>query len=128
MKQHIGVGRRKSATARCYLKPGKGQIRINHRDPGEYFCHLWQLEHALEPLEILGVARDFDIKVNVSGGGITGQAGAIRLGIARALVEINPDFRPTLKSEGMLRRDPRKVERKKYGQPKARKRFQFSKR
>ena len=128
MKQHIGVGRRKSATARCYLKPGKGQIRINHREPGEYFCHLWQLEHALEPLELLGISKDFDVTVNVRGGGITGQAGAIRLGIARALVEINPDFRSALKSEGMLRRDPRKVERKKYGQPKARKRFQFSKR
>ncbi len=128
MKQHIGVGRRKRATARCYLKPGKGHIRVNHKDPKEYFCDLWQLEHALEPLETAGVSKDFDVTVNVRGGGITGQAGAIRLGIARALVEINPDFRPALKAEGMLRRDPRIVERKKYGQPKARKRFQFSKR
>jgi len=128
MKQHIGVGRRKSATARCYLKTGKGQIRINHRDPKEYFCDLWQLEHAFEPMEVAGVSRDYDVTVNVRGGGLTGQAGAIRLGIARALVEINPDFRPALKAEGMLRRDPRIVERKKYGQPKARKRFQFSKR
>jgi len=128
MKQHIGVGRRKSATARCYLKTGSGQIRINHREPVEYFCDLWQLEHALEPLEIAGVSKNYDVTVNVRGGGITGQSGAIRLGIARALVEINPDFRPALKAEGMLRRDPRIVERKKYGQPKARKRFQFSKR
>jgi len=128
MKQCIGVGRRKSATARCYLKAGKGQIRINHRDAGEYFCQLWQKDHALEPLEIVGVSRDYDVTVNVRGGGITGQAGAIRLGIARALVELNPEFRPALKAEGMLRRDPRIVERKKYGQPKARKRFQFSKR
>lgn len=128
MKQHIGVGRRKRATARCYLRAGKGQIQINHRDPKEYFCDLWQLEHALEPLETAGVSKDYDLKVNVRGGGLTGQAGAIRLGIARALVEINPDFRPALKAEGMLSRDPRIVERKKYGQPKARKRFQFSKR
>lgn len=128
MNQHIGVGRRKSSTARCYIKPGKGQVRINRREPAEYFCGLWQLEHALEPLEVLGISRDFDVTVNVRGGGITGQAGAIRLGIARALVEINPEYRTVLKSEGMLRRDPRIVERKKYGQPKARKRFQFSKR
>ncbi|RKZ10924.1 30S ribosomal protein S9 [Candidatus Fermentibacteria bacterium] len=128
MKQHIGVGRRKSATARCYLKAGNGQIQINHRDPKEYFCDLWQLEHAFEPLETAGVLKDYDVKVNVRGGGLTGQAGAIRLGIARALVDINPDFRPALKAEGMLSRDPRIVERKKYGQPKARKRFQFSKR
>ncbi len=128
MKQHIGVGRRKSATARCYLRPGKGHMQINHRDPGEYFCHLWQYQHAFEPLETVGVAANYDVKVNVRGGGISGQAGAIRLGIARALVEANPDFRPALKAEGMLRRDPRIVERKKYGQPKARKRFQFSKR
>lgn len=128
MKQLIGVGRRKSATARCYLRPGNGHIKINHRDPGEYFCHLWQEQHAFEPLEIAGVSRDYDVIVNVRGGGISGQAGAIRLGIARALVEANPDCRPALKAEGMLRRDPRIVERKKYGQPKARKRFQFSKR
>ncbi len=128
MKQHVGVGRRKSATARCYLRPGSGKIRINRRDPVEYFCNLWQLEHALEPLDLLGVRKELDVVVNVKGGGITGQAGAVRLGIARALVELNPDFRARLKSEGMLRRDPRKVERKKYGQPKARKRFQFSKR
>ena len=128
MKQLIGVGRRKRATARCYLRPGRGQIRINDRDPKEYFCDLWQLEHALEPLEVLGVSGNFDIKVNVKGGGITGQAGAIRLGIARALLEADPEYRTALKAEGMLRRDPRVVERKKYGQPKARKKFQFSKR
>jgi small subunit ribosomal protein S9 len=128
MKQYIGVGRRKSATARCYLKPGRGLIKINHREPKEYFSNLWQVDHALEPLETVGVTGEYDLTVNVKGGGITGQAGAIRLGVARALVSINPEFRSVLKSEGMLRRDPRIVERKKYGQPKARKRFQFSKR
>jgi len=128
MKQHTGVGRRKRATARCYLKPGRGMITINHREPREYFSSLWQVDHALEPLETAGVSGKYDVKVNVKGGGITGQAGAIRLGIARALVSANPDLRAVLKSEGMLRRDPRVVERKKYGQPKARKRFQFSKR
>ena len=128
MEQYIGVGRRKTATARCYLRNGKGMVRINSREPGEYFCDLWQLEHALEPLDLVDAARKFDLLVNVRGGGITGQAGAIRLGIARALVRANPDYRAPLKASGMLRRDPRVVERKKYGQPKARKRFQFSKR
>ncbi len=128
MKQYIGVGRRKKATARCYLRPGNGKIKVNQRDPGEYFVLLRQFEHAFEPLETVGVSNKYDLLVNVHGGGITGQAGAIRLGIARALVTIDPEFRPLLKSEGMLRRDPRIVERKKYGQPKARKRFQFSKR
>ncbi len=128
MEQYIGVGRRKTATARCYLRSGKGVVRINGRDAREFFCDLWQLEHALEPLGLVDSGRSFDVLVNVRGGGITGQAGAIRLGIARALVLANPDFRAPLKSSGMLSRDPRIVERKKYGQPKARKRFQFSKR
>jgi len=128
MEQYIGVGRRKTATARCYLRPGTGKVIVNHKDPGEYFSFLCQVNHALEPLEVVSAEKSFDVLVNVHGGGITGQAGAIRLGIARALVTVNPEFRAPLKSRGMLRRDPREVERKKYGQPKARKRFQFSKR
>ncbi len=128
MEQYIGVGRRKTSTARCYLRPGNGRIVVNHRDAGEYFSHLWQVEHAFEPLSVVEADHSYDVVINVKGGGITGQAGAIRLGIARALVSVNPEFRSRLKSEGMLRRDSRIVERKKYGQPKARKRFQFSKR
>ena len=128
MEQYIGVGRRKSATARCYLRPGSGKIVVNHKSPAEYFGELRQKDHAFEPLSTVKVTGSYDLVINVKGGGITGQAGAIRMGIARALVEANPDFRSPLKSAGMLRRDPRVVERKKYGQPKARKRFQFSKR
>lgn len=127
-EQYIGVGRRKTATARCYLRPGRGLVVINHREPAEFFCDLWQLEHALEPLDIVKGRESFDLVINVAGGGLTGQAGAIRLGIARAFVSMNPEFRHSLKSQGMLSRDPREVERKKYGQKKARKRFQFSKR
>jgi small subunit ribosomal protein S9 len=128
MDQHIGVGRRKTSTARCYLRAGSGRVLINDRTPGEYFGELSQKDHALEPLHAVRVMGLFDVVVNVRGGGITGQAGAIRMGIARALVEANPEYRQTLKTQGMLRRDPRIVERKKYGKPKARKRFQFSKR
>lgn len=128
MDQHIGVGRRKTATARCYLRPGSGRVVINDRTPVEYFGDLSQKDHALEPLHAVRVVGIFDVVVNVRGGGITGQAGAIRMGIARALVDANPEYRQTLKTQGMLRRDPRIVERKKYGRPKARKRFQFSKR
>ncbi|MFO7625952.1 MAG: 30S ribosomal protein S9 [Candidatus Fermentibacteraceae bacterium] len=128
MDQHIGVGRRKTSTARCYLRPGSGRVVINDRTPLEYFGDLSQKDHALEPLHAVRVMGIFDVVVNVRGGGITGQAGAIRMGIARALVDANPEYRQTLKTQGMLRRDPRIVERKKYGRPKARKRFQFSKR
>ncbi len=128
MEQYIGIGRRKSSTARCYLRPGSGKVIINHKAPGVYFPVLRQKEHALEPLQTIKVAGSFDLVVNVKGGGITGQAGAVRMGLARALVEANAEYRHPLKAAGMLRRDPRVVERKKYGQPKARKRFQFSKR
>ena len=128
MEQYIGVGRRKTSTARCYLRPGSGRIVINSKDAETYFSGLKQHRHAVEPLDAVDARSQFDAVINVNGGGITGQAGAIRLGLARALVRANPDFRHTLKSRGMLRRDPRKVERKKYGQPGARKRFQFSKR
>jgi small subunit ribosomal protein S9 len=128
MEQYIGIGRRKSSTARCYLRPGSGRIQINRKAPDVYFSVLRQKDHALEPLLTVKMAGSYDLVVNVKGGGITGQAGAVRMGLARALVEANADYRHPLKAAGMLRRDPRVVERKKYGQPKARKRFQFSKR
>jgi len=122
------IGRRKKAVARVYLSEGNGAIVINGKDVKDYFT-LATLQYKLEQAQVLaGVEGQYDIKVNVDGGGITGQAEAIRLGIARALVQINPDHRATLKPQGLLTRDPRMVERKKPGQKKARKKFQFSKR
>jgi small subunit ribosomal protein S9 len=122
------IGRRKKAVARVYLTEGTGAIVINGKDVKDYFT-LATLQYKLEQAQVLaGVEGQYDIKVNVDGGGITGQAEAIRLGISRALVQINPDHRATLKPQGLLTRDPRMVERKKPGQKKARKKFQFSKR
>jgi small subunit ribosomal protein S9 len=122
------IGRRKKAVARVYLTEGTGAIVINGKDVKEYFT-VATLQYKLEQAQALaGVEGQYDIKVNVDGGGITGQAEAIRLGISRALVQINPDHRAALKPEGLLTRDPRMVERKKPGQKKARKKFQFSKR
>jgi small subunit ribosomal protein S9 len=122
------IGRRKKAVARVYLSDGKGAITINGRDVKDYFTTA-TLQYKLEQAQALtGVEGQYDIKVNVDGGGITGQAEAIRLGISRALIQINPDHRVALKPEGLLTRDPRMVERKKPGQKKARKKFQFSKR
>ena len=122
------IGRRKKAVARVYLSDGKGAITVNGRDVKDYFSTA-TLQYKLEQAQALaGVEGQYDIKVNVEGGGITGQAEAIRLGISRALVKLNPDHRLTLKPEGLLTRDPRMVERKKPGQKKARKKFQFSKR
>ena len=122
------IGRRKKAVARIYLTEGSGAIVINGKDVKDYFT-LATLQYKLEQAQVLaGVEGQYDIKVNVDGGGITGQAEAIRLAIARALVQINPDHRATLKPQGLLTRDPRMVERKKPGQKKARKKFQFSKR
>ena len=122
------IGRRKKAVARVYLSDGKGAITVNGRDVKDYFSTA-TLQYKLEQAQALaGVEGQYDIKVNVEGGGITGQAEAIRLGISRALVKLNPDHRLTLKPEGLLTRDPRMVERKKSGQKKARKKFQFSKR
>lgn len=122
------IGRRKKAVARVYLTEGSGAIVINGKDVKEYFT-VATLQYKLEQAQALaGVEGQYDIKVNVDGGGITGQAEAIRLGISRALVKLNPDHRATLKPEGLLTRDPRMVERKKPGQKKARKKFQFSKR
>ena len=122
------VGRRKAAVARVILKEGNGQITINHR-PLETYSPSSILQYIVrQPLATLDVAEKYDIHVNLDGGGYKGQAEALRLAIARALVKINPDDKPALRKEGFMTRDPRAVERKKPGQPKARKRFQFSKR
>ena len=122
------LGRRKTAVARIYMKKGSGQITVNGRDYKEYFP-LATLQYVVtQPLVLAEVEGQYDIKVNLDGGGVAGQAEALRLAISRALVELYPEIRPTLKLKGLLRRDPRMVERKKPGQPKARKRFQFSKR
>jgi small subunit ribosomal protein S9 len=126
--QYYGTGRRKTAVARVYLRPGSGQITVNRRTFDEYFANQVLKMVIRQPLLLTETADRFDILVNVGGGGPNGQAGAIRHGIARALLEYNAELRPRLKAAGFLTRDPRTVERKKYGQPKARKRFQFSKR
>lgn len=122
------IGRRKSAVARVYVTPGKGKITINKRDVNEYFSVPIHRYVVTQPLNTLGVADQYDIKVNINGGGTKGQAEAVRLGISRALVAMDAEVKPQLKAEGFMTRDPRVVERKKPGQPKARKRFQFSKR
>jgi len=122
------IGRRKAAIARVYLSEGKGKITINDRDYKEYFPgeHLHYI--ILQPLNLIQVMDKFDVNVNLGGGGIKGQAEAVRLGISRALVKLDAENKPALKAAGFMTRDPREVERKKPGQPKARKRFQFSKR
>ena len=122
------LGRRKAAVARIFVSEGTGQITINKRDISVYFPSQILQYVVKQPLNKLGVAEKYDIKVNLDGGGFNGQAGALRLAIARALVKINPEDKPALKVDGFMTRDPREVERKKPGQPKARKRFQFSKR
>ncbi len=122
------IGRRKSAVARVFVSEGKGEITINKTDLAVYFPSSIMQFIVKQPLNTLGVAEKYDIKVNLDGGGFKGQAEALRLAIARALVKINPEDKPALKAEGFMTRDPRQVERKKPGQPKARKRFQFSKR
>lgn len=122
------IGRRKEAIARIYMSEGKGQIIINNRDYKDYFPDK-QLQYIVEqPLNLLEVNGSYDIKVNLDGGGMAGQAEALRLAIARALIRVNPEYKSALKAEGFVTRDPRVIERKKPGQPKARKRFQFSKR
>ena len=122
------LGRRKAAVARVFVSEGTGQITINKRDISVYFPSPILQFVVKQPLSKLGVVEKYDIKVNLDGGGFNGQAGALRLAIARALVKINPEDKPALKADGFMTRDPREVERKKPGQPKARKRFQFSKR
>ena len=126
--QYYGTGRRKTSAARVYLRPGTGNFVVNDRSFEEYFPSDMLKMVIRQPLVLTETADKFDVFVRVRGGGYTGQAGALRHGISRALVEYNPELRGKLKSVGFLTRDPRKVERKKYGQPGARKRFQFSKR
>ncbi len=126
--QYYGTGRRKTSTARVYLRPGNGDIIVNRRGFDEYFPNEALRMIIRQPLRLTDTANKFDILVNVAGGGTAGQAGAVRHGITRALMEYNADYRPTLKRAGLVTRDPRKKERKKYGQKGARKRFQFSKR
>jgi small subunit ribosomal protein S9 len=128
LEQYHGLGRRKTSVARVLLRPGTGRFEINGRTMGSYLPRLSLQQHVQEPLMATQMQGRYDIKCNVDGGGQTGQAGAIRLGIARALLKIDPDLRKTLREKGMLTRDPRVVERKKPGRPGARKRFQFSKR
>lgn len=127
-QQSYGTGRRKTATARVYLRPGTGEIRINARTIDDYILSDVQKMVIRHPLVLTETADKLDVVVRVRGGGPTGQAGAVRHGISRALVKFNPDLRAKLKAAGFLTRDPREVERKKYGRPGARKRFQFSKR
>lgn len=122
------IGRRKAAVARVYVSLGKGNITVNNRQFGEYFTTDILRYVAKQALTVLEVDGNYDIKANIDGGGTTGQAEALRLGIARAMVKIDAENRPKLKHAGLLTRDPREVERKKPGRPKARKRFQFSKR
>jgi len=127
-KQKNATGRRKEAVTRIFLSKGNGKIIINGKDYKEYFT-LAYLQNQVElPLKTIESLDKFDVKINASGGGIKGQAEASKLAIARALLEVNPEFRPALKAAGTLRRDPRKVERKKPGRKKARRSFQFSKR
>ena len=126
--QYYGTGRRKSATARVYLRPGKGDIKVNKREIETYFPNETLRMIIRQPLQLTDTIAKFDVLVNVDGGGVSGQAGAVRHGIARALLEFNSELRKKLKRAGLLTRDPRMKERKKYGQKGARKRFQFSKR
>jgi small subunit ribosomal protein S9 len=128
MADKIFVGRRKTSVARVYLRNGNGKVTVQKKEFEQVFPTDFIREDILKPLKVTENYGKYDVFANVAGGGISSQAEAIRLGISRALVEINPEFRAALKSEGLLRRDPRMVERKKYGRPKARKRFQFSKR
>jgi len=122
------IGRRKAAVARVYVSEGSGKIVINRRELSEYFPSPMLQFIVKQPLNTLSAAEQYDIKVNLFGGGFKGQSEATRLAITRALIKINPEIKPTLKAEGFVTRDPRAVERKKPGRPKARKRFQFSKR
>lgn len=126
--QYYGTGRRKTSTARVYLRPGSGEIKINRRTFEEYFPNEALRMIIRQPLRLTDTGAKFDILVNVAGGGTAGQAGAVRHGITRALMEFNSDLRGALKKAGYVTRDPRKKERKKYGQKGARARFQFSKR
>jgi small subunit ribosomal protein S9 len=127
-KQKNGVGRRKEAVTRVFISKGDGKITINDKDYKTYFSLVYLQNQVERPLKTVDVLNKFDVKINAAGGGVKGQAEAAMLGIARVLLEINPEFRPALKAAGLLKRDPRSVERKKFGHKKARRSYQFSKR
>jgi len=127
-KQKNGVGRRKEAVTRVFVSKGSGKITVNDKDYKEYFPLVYLQNQVAAPSKTVEAADKFDVKILADGGGLKGQAEAARLGIARVLVDINPEFRPALKTAGLLKRDPRSVERKKFGHKKARRSFQFSKR
>ena len=127
-KFYYATGRRKTSSARVFLKPGKGTITINGKKSDDYLTRMQSQMVIVQPLDLLNQLGKFDAKITVSGGGESGQAGAIRLGITRALIAFNPEFKGILKKAGFVTRDPRMVERKKYGKAGARRRFQFSKR
>jgi len=127
-KQKSSVGRRKEAVTRVFLSKGDGKITINDKDYKTYFSLVYLQNQVERPLKTVDMINKFDVKINAAGGGIKGQAEAAMLGIARVLLEVNPEFRPALKAAGLLKRDPRSVERKKFGHKKARRSFQFSKR
>ncbi|HEX4956766.1 30S ribosomal protein S9 [Lacibacter sp. MH-610] len=127
-KQKNAVGRRKEAITRVFISKGNGNITVNDKNYKEYFSLVYLQNQVEAPLKSVDGLDKFDVKINASGGGIKGQAEAVKLGIARALLEVNAEFRPVLKAAGMLKRDPRGVERKKFGKKKARRSFQFSKR
>lgn len=127
-KQKNSVGRRKEAVTRVFISRGSGTITVNDKDYKQYFSLVYLQNQVERPLKTVEVADKYDVKINATGGGVKGQAEAAMLGIARVLVEVNPEFRPALKAAGLLKRDPRSVERKKFGHKKARRSFQFSKR
>jgi small subunit ribosomal protein S9 len=125
---YAASGRRKNAAAHAKIRPGKGTFTVNDKPVSDYLCRETLVQRAQKPLTVVDLLGRFDVSCHCSGGGVSGQAGAISLAISRALVQYNPEFRAVLRKEGLMTRDPRSVERKKYGQPKARKRFQYSKR
>ena len=127
-KQTTGVGRRKEAVTRVFLSKGNGAITVNDKDYKTYFSLVYLQNQVERPFKTIDAVGKFDVKINAAGGGVKGQAEAAMLGISRILVELNPEFRPALKAAGLLKRDPRSVERKKFGHKKARRSFQFSKR
>jgi len=127
-KQKNSVGRRKEAVTRVFISRGSGTITVNDKDYKTYFPLVYLQNQVERPLKTIEAADKFDVKINATGGGVKGQAEAAMLGIARVLVDLNPEFRPALKAAGLLKRDPRSVERKKFGKKKARRSFQFSKR
>lgn len=127
-KQKNGIGRRKAAVTRVFLSKGEGSITVNDKDYKTYFPLVYLQNQVERPFKTVDAIGKFDVKINAMGGGVKGQAEAAMLGIARILIEINPEFRPALKAAGLLKRDPRSVERKKFGHKKARKSYQFSKR